>query len=388
LFTTRQYIRFDRKAKARTIKNMNGQMSLRAALFLFLLITSLVGYTSCAPRPGSTPSNSGAITDALNRPLSFTKPPQRIVVAGKGAFLLMDALYLFPQAPSHLITIITGAQRYQDFLRLMDPDLAEKLVLAGDAGPEQIAAAKPDAVVMKSYLAGGLGQSVERLGIPVVYLDLETPEQYLKDLQTLGALFGDFQRAESLRAYYREQMQTVSNELNNLAEADKPKVLVLTYSQQGGATAFQVPPLSWMQTKVVELAGGTPVWSEAAATGGFVTVNLEQIAVWNPDDIFLISYNQDTSQIRKTLAEEPSWQMLKAVQSGHFYGFPADFISWDQPDPRWILGLTWMAAKLQPQRFSNPDPFQRIEDFYRLAYSLEETTVQEMILPGITGDFP
>jgi iron complex transport system substrate-binding protein len=367
---------------------MKGQMPLRAVLFLSLLLALLVGDTSCILRASPTPSSSSAITDALNRPLSFPQPPQRIVVAGKGAFMLMDALYLFPQASSRLIALVSGVQKYQDFLGLMDPDLTEKPELAGDAGPEQIAAAKPDVVVMKSYLSGGLGQSMERLGIPVVYLDLETPEQYLRDLLTLGALFGDLQRAENLRAYYREQLRTVSDALNDLAEADKPRVLVLTYSQQGGATAFQVPPMSWMQTKVVELAGGNPVWSEAAAAGGWVTVNLEQIAVWDPDYIFLISYSQESGQIRRSLAEEPSWQKLKAVQSGHFYGFPADFISWDQPDPRWILGLSWMTAKLQPERFSNQEPFQRIEDFYRLAYNLEGTVVREKILPRITGDFP
>jgi iron complex transport system substrate-binding protein len=302
--------------------------------------------------------------------------------------LLIDALYMFPQAPSRLVALVSGVQKFQEFLGLMDPNLPDKLVLAGDAGPEQIAAAKPDVVVMKSYLASGLGQSVERLGIPVVYLDLETPEQYLRDLQTLGVLFGDSQRAESLRTLYREQMQTVAGALTNLAEAEKPRVLVLTYSQQGGAGAFQVPPLSWMQTKVVELAGGNPVWSDAAASGGWVTVNLEQVAVWNPDYIFLISYSQDTGQIRKTLAEQSSWQELKAVQSGHLYGFPADFVSWDQPDPRWILGLSWMTSKLQPERFSNPDPFQRIEDFYRLAYNIEGTLVREKILSRITGDYP
>jgi len=367
---------------------MKKRIPLSAVVSLFLLLALLIGSASCTPQASLTPSSSSAITDALNRPLSFTKPPERIVVAGKGAGLLIDALYLFPQASSRLVTLVSGVQKFQEFLGLMDPNLTDKLVLAGDAGPEQIAAAKPDVVVMKSYLSGGLGQSVERLGIPVVYLDLETPEQYLRDLQTLGALFGDLQRAESLRSLYGEQLQTVEDALNTMAEADKPKVLVLTYSQQGGATAFQVPPMSWMQTQVVELAGGNPVWSEAADSGGWVTVNLEQIAVWNPDHIFLISYSQDTSQIRKTLAEQPSWQTLKAVQSGHFYGFPADFISWDQPDPRWILGLSWMTSKLQPERFSNPDPFQKIEDFYRLAYNLEGITVREKILPRITGDFP
>jgi len=310
------------------------------------------------------------------------------VVAGKGAGLLIDALYLFPQAPSRLVTLVSGMQKFQEFLGLMDPHLADKLILAGDAGPEQIAAAQPEVVVMKSYLSGGLGQSVERLGIPVVYLDLETPEQYLRDLLTLGGLFGDLPRAEDLRTLYREQLQTVADGLKTMTEADPPKVLVLTYSQQGGATAFQVPPMSWMQTKVVQLAGGTPVWSEAVDAGGWVTVNLEQIAVWDPDHIFLISYSQDTRQIRQDLAEEPGWQTLKAVQSGHFYGFPADFISWDQPDPRWILGLSWITSKLQPERFSDPDPLQRIEDFYRLAYNLEETTVRDKILPRITGDFP
>ncbi|MCX5973564.1 MAG: ABC transporter substrate-binding protein, partial [Coprothermobacterota bacterium] len=187
---------------------MKKRTPLPAVVSLFLLLALPIGSASCTPQASPTPSGSSAITDALNRPLSFTKPPERIVVAGKGAGLLIDALYLFPQAPSRLVTLVSGVQNFQEFLGLMDPDLTDKLVLAGDAGPEQIAAAKPDVVVMKSYLSGGLGQSVERLGIPVVYLDLETPEQYLRDLQTLGALFGDLQRAESLRTHYREQLQT------------------------------------------------------------------------------------------------------------------------------------------------------------------------------------
>ena len=41
---------------------------------------------------------------------------------------------------------------------------------------------------------------------------------------------------------------------------------------------------------MVELAGGVPVWTAAVQGGGWAVVNLEQIAAWNPDQIYVINY--------------------------------------------------------------------------------------------------
>ena len=36
---------------------------------------------------------------------------------------------------------------------------------------------------------------------------------------------------------------------------------MIQYSEEGGEVAFEVPPAEWIQTRLVELAGGTPVLS-------------------------------------------------------------------------------------------------------------------------------
>ena len=121
-----------------------------------------------APQTGVT------LVDALGRTLNFETPPRRIVLAGRALFMVADALYAFPQAPERVVvTGDTGQGRENNFITLLDPAYSQKAVLAGDASAEQIAAADPDAVVLKSYLAETLGAPLDALGIPVVYVDLE-----------------------------------------------------------------------------------------------------------------------------------------------------------------------------------------------------------------------
>ena len=138
------------------------------------------------------------IVDGAGRSVEIPETPERVVIAGNAALMVANASYMFPSAPARLVGITRIDQGRGNFLRQIDPEYSEKTVLERNVGPEQIAALQPDVVVMKSFMKSSLGDPVELLGIPVVYVELETPEQYDRDLAVLGELFGERQRAREI----------------------------------------------------------------------------------------------------------------------------------------------------------------------------------------------
>jgi iron complex transport system substrate-binding protein len=350
---------------------------------LLLAVMPVGAIMSAPPQQGKT-----VVTDALGRAVEFAQPPQRIVAAGKAVRMTADALFLFPEARPRVVALEGRSQQVIDFLSLVNPNVGQVQFLERDAGPEQIAATRPDVVILKSYLADKLGKSVESLGIPVVYVDLETPDQVLRDVSTLGQLFGNLARAEEVLSFYQTRLDRVSQALQGLPEQEKPRVLLLQHTNQGGQVAFSVPPAQWIQTTMVELAGGAPVWPEAAPGGSWTVVNFEQIAAWNPDIILVVSYSADPGKLAADLKSEAQWQALKAVQGGRLYGFPTDLTgySWDQPDTRWILGLTWMARRLHPDRLPDVDMRREVYDFFGQMYGMDTAAIDKSIVPVLRGD--
>jgi hypothetical protein len=74
------------------------------------------------------------------------------------------------------------------------------------------------------------------------------------------------------------------------------------------------------------------------------------------------------------------------VQEGQLYSFGGDIFSWDQPDPRWILGTTWLASKIHPERLEALDLMDEVSQFFSQMYGMDEASVQEQIVPLLKGD--
>jgi iron complex transport system substrate-binding protein len=376
------------------------RLTLFALAFLLLL-------TACAPQLTATPAvatpppvaetiatqipdtltsdTSITIIDALGLTVTLPAAPQRIVITGKALFMIADAAYLFPEAAERIVGLGNAAQGTSNFISLIDPNYAQKATLASDAGAEQIAALHPDLVILKSYLAETAGAPIEVIGIPVIYVDFETPEQYARDLAIFGKIFGDEARAAEVASFYQTKMDTITQ---TVSAAPKPSVLLLYYNDKDGNIAFNVPPMSWMQTQMVQMAGGDPVWANANPGSGWMQVTLEQIAAWDADQVFIIAYNKNPSDVVASLKADPNWQALRAIQDGHIYAFPVDLYSWDQPDPRWILGLTWLAGRLHPELFPGLDITAEARNFYQTLYGLDAAFFEQNILPTFKGDLP
>lgn len=329
-----------------------------------------------------------SVTDAAGRRLAFARAPQRIVVIGMAPHIALHLLYAFPEGRRRLVGMESKGRSPSDFLPLVDPAFNRVSVLKTNPGAEEIAALKPDLVIMKGMTLNKVGESLSSLGIPCLYISMETPDRFLKELATIGAVLESPRRAAEIAAFYEDRLARLHTAVGGLKESQKPRVLLVEYSDRGGRTAVQVPGDSWMQTIEVKAAGGNPVWLEASqGSEGWTIVNFEQIARWNPDQVFVVVwYTLDPKIVIGSLKADPKWAALKAVRKNQLYAFPCDIFGWDSPELRWILGMDWLAAKIHPQRFKNVDMKREIVEFFGRLYGMTPAAVHTGIMPRVQLD--
>jgi iron complex transport system substrate-binding protein len=329
------------------------------------------------------------ITDAAGKPIVLEKIPQCLAVVGRGPQYLLHLLYMFPEGPGRLVGLEQRGRTASDFLSAVAPDIDKKIPLLPNPGPETIAALHPDLVLMKGSAPDPLSEALFKVGIQTAALSLETPDEYYRDIANLGAILGNPKRASEIIAFYKKGVARVEKAVAGLRDDEKPSVLVVMGNIRSGKYAVRVPARPWMQTYQVQAGGGRPVWLSAAEqAGGWAVVNLEQIAVWNPDRLVIIVwYSTNASAFMGWLGADPQWKRIEAVAAGRVSYFPSDFYGWDAPDVRWILGLTWMASLLHPDRFKDYSIEDEVYRFYGDLYGLSRETIKTKILPTVKTDF-
>ena len=351
-----------------------------AAAALVMLLVSMTLFSL-----GSQEETDHTITlvDGLNRSVQLSSTPERVVLAGRANLFITNAVYLFDTARDHVIALAETDQGMGDFFPVLDPRHHTKRRLPNSAGVEEIFSLKPDVVIMKDSMFSSLGVQLESLSVPVLTLGLESYDQYLRDIALLGTLFSQEHRAEELV----QDMQSIVRRVSGAQEAeDKPRVLMLYYTSRDGTSTFHVPPADWIQTYMTRTAGGVPVWQEHHTGSGWQVVTFEQIAAWDPDMIFIISYTLPSREVAAMMKNSPLWSSLRAVQHHALLPFPGDFYSWAQSDIRWLLGLQWLAGQLHPELYPDQDMNQVTLDFFELYLSVSPEDTQAYILPLVQED--
>ena len=360
----------------------------------FLLVFSML-LSACMPvanaisttQPPVESTKPEIFTDASGSSVQLANYPQRIVIEGKQAQMLINFFYLFPDQVSKIVGMQKTMQTPDNFLLVIDPAAASKLNLEQNASAEQVAPLKPDLILLKTSMKQQLSGGFAAINIPVVYMDYENPDQFTRETTNLGIILNQKQRAIEINSLFSDWEKQVTTKVADLPAEKKPKVLVVQYSATSGTATFSVPSSSFLQTATVEMAGGIAMWKNDIKGSGWNTVGLEQIAAWDPDMIFVINYSGNSKDSSNKLIADPILKQLKAVKNNHLYGFPGDFISWDQPDPRWVLGLNWLANKIHPDLVAF-DTRSIVTKFYSDFYKLDSSIVNEKIIPLLKGDLP
>ena len=93
-------------------------------------------------------------------------------------------------------------------------------------------------------------------------------------------------------------------------------------------------------------------------------------------------------------AFSPNWIVDPEINSYKAWWSPIKYRagwvaeSWDQPDPRWIIGLYWLTGKLHPKLIASAEVEKKVTEFYRFVYGLSPQRIEEAVLPKIRGDYP
>ncbi len=350
-----------------------------AAIFVLAIAG---GLASAAPAPVE-------VVDAAGRTVRLEALPRRILAIGHGPQIIAHLMFMFPESRERFIGWERRGSAASEFIPLIDPDFTKRVFPDPNTGVEEIAALRPDLVLIRGTRTDPKGDALVDLGIPVVYLGLEDPAQYRKDVVCLGTLLGNARRAETVNRLFRERLERIERGLAGLLDSEKPTVLLAMTISRGAKIAVEVPAIPWIQTIQVKLAGGKPVWEEAAAVStGWTVVNVEQIARWNPERIVLVVWHSmDPKKTIVDLAADPRWRELRAVKQNELRAFPSDIYGWDTPDPRWILGVTWLAKTFHAGRFAEVDLKAEVESFYRDFYEMSAADVAAKILPAIRMEY-
>lgn len=231
-----------------------------------------------------------------------------------------------------------------------------------DFNVEEAANLDPD-LILASARSAWL-DIVGELEVPLVLFDAETFDRLKEAVELTGELFGPqaSAKAQTWVTYFDSTVKQIQNLTAEIPSNNLPKILFTGTSPQSVASG------DMFQTEIIEAAGGQSVSKELI--GYWNEVNLEQIAIWDPDIIIVPHYGGASIE---SITESNEWQILRAVQDGRVYQMPKLVAPWDTPAPDSVLGIVWMAQLLHPD-LVDLDCSEETQYFYNTFYQYEITT--------------
>lgn len=353
-------------------------LAVLAALLLQLLSGCATGVQESAP-PSVEPTQPPATQPVETKPAE-TEPPQgpitvtdqagREVTLEKPASTIVSCYYL---VTASLLTLgqkdkIVGIEMKANSRELYKLAAPEFLELPGvgsgkETNIEAIAALEPDLVLLpKKQLEAA--ETLAGLGIPTAVVEPETYEAFNGLIEMLGTLCGCGDKAAALTAYYDGVVQRVTA---LTVEAEKPSVYLC-----GEASWLRACAGGMYQREMIEMAGGSCVSAELPGAK-WADISAEQLAAWNPEVIFSVSYAEYSLD---DIRNDAALSGLGAVTAGRLYTVPSEIEAWDYPQPSSILGLLWMAHILHPELVTEEEYVKEAQQFYQTYFGLEVTKEQ------------
>lgn len=330
---------------------------------------------SSSSEESSAESSAFTFTDSLGREFTFEEPIETVAASG-----LLSQLVIYSLAPD---TLVGWSNEWSEGAEKYIPEKYSSLPLIGqlygsntEMNPEQLMIADPDVVIdigdSKDGIAEDLDALEEQTGIPFIHIDADMatmPECYT----ILGELLGMEEEAQ-VYADFCDSIYTRT--LNIMEEVGDNKVSVLYLT---GDTGTNVIAKGSYHAEIIDLVGDNlAVVDSPSSKGTGNETDIEQLMLWDPEVIF---FSPD-SGVYDTVADDPLWSGLQAIQSGRYYEVPIGPHNWMgfPPSIQRYLGMMWMTKILYPEQ-ADFDIQAEVTRYYEMFYHYELTDVdyQELV---------
>ena len=215
-----------------------------------------------------------------------------------------------------------------------------------------------------------------RIGVPVVFLDVDRLDQYPATFRFLGRLLHREARGERLAEKLEETVAEVRHATAGIPASAKPRVYYAE-SADGLTSQCDASPRS----EVIVLAGGRNALhcDGKSPLADHYTVDIETLLHLDPD-VVVVRFAKTAEAIRA----DPRWRHVKAVREGRVYVAPGLPFNWIDRPPSYMraMGALWLAEKLHPNRVRF-DLRRETRDFYRdfFGYDLSNADYDKLFAP-------
>jgi iron complex transport system substrate-binding protein len=302
------------------------------------------------------------VPDVIERPFGAAPPITALLYA-----LAPDKVYALnmPFTP--------GSERFLEPGTDALPVMGSAMGHGKQINPEALLALKPDvALAWKSGLSdldpAGIEAPFRKIGVPVVYIKLETLADWPPAFEYAGRLLHREARAKALADYIRQAMARVKQATAAIPPAKRVKVY---YAETPDGLSTDCD--SSFHTETIELAGGYNVYRCAQKTMlGQERIDFERILAWNPSVILV----QDPLFFDKA-GHDARWSQIDAVRTGRALDVPRKPMNWLDRPPSFMraIGIQWLAHELYPKQFPH-DMRAETRTFYQLFFNVEPTDAE------------
>jgi len=271
-----------------------------------------------------------ALTDDLNRTLTFGSPPQRIVSLAPSNTEILFALGLGDR--------IVGVDVYSDY-----PEAAKSKPTMGgmmNVSEDKVIAARPDLVLVGQFTPVTTVGNLSAAKLKTFSTHPDNATDTYRTVKMLGDLCGVPDRADQLLSAMKAGVMNVTNQTARLNNSSMPTVLMIITL---GDTSYVADKSGYMGD-LITIAGGRNV-----ATGPVMTPS--EIVRADPDMIIvpLTDWTVATFDSLRN-GSEPWMQNLSAVKNGKVYTVDYDLVG--RPGPRIGSASGTMAETIHPELYA------------------------------------
>ena len=238
------------------------------------------------------------------------------------------------------------------------------------ATAEELLVLDPDLVICSN---NDKAEELRNAGLNAVNLSYMTYEDFKKSTLLLGQILGGEyeERAQELGEYVDWVSETLTNDLKDVADEDKPSVYYLMTSDV--SNLYSTCGAGSIMDEWITLAGGKLATAELGKGMGLRDVTAEQILATNPDVIMIDGDN--AAEVRDALLASDEWSDITAVQNNAIYCIPKGCFWWGRLCGDTPLQALWAASILYPDLVTY-DIHEQTKEYYSKFKNCELTDEQ------------
>ncbi len=266
--------------------------------------------------------------DSAGNRITLLKQPTRIISLVPSVTEIIDAL----GADSLLVGVTHYSRKPAQLDRCQ--------IVGGFLKPSlsRIQHLNPDLIFI-SLMQKSLRPKLEKMGCQVVEVETSSLADSYDDIELIGRIVGQPDRARELVAKTRQTLQFISRKIDKIPVTERRRVLRMM-----GHKKIIAPGGDSFQNEIITAAGG--ILPEGLDEGAAVVMDTSKILAFNPQFIYACGNRHEVWKVFR----QPEFSDVAAVQSGSIYFFPCALTC--RAATHVGEFVEWLAASIYPDFFS------------------------------------